>query len=250
MSSPKAFALLLLLTCTGAVAQVNDFGAWTSLSFRQKLPAGLRGDLELESRFNENGTSLGNLFADLSVSHKLNDYMRLAVNGRFGNKRDNTFEFQTRMRYAVDLSASTEWKGYNFSIRSRFQSSGSSLASETRNAEFTNSWRNKVGISAKLMKKTTGSLSCELFNSLSNSNAMMLTDWRAAFKVDRKISKRQTLTLGYLMQGEVNRANPLRDYVIVAGYSWELKNFKKCSPPVPDEPQKAPVPLKSQPPTM
>jgi len=244
------FCFVLVLCSSAAQTQVNDFGTWGSLAFRQKLPAGLRGDLELESRFNENSTSLANLFADLSVSHKLNDHFRLAVNGRFGNKRDISWEFQNRMRYAVDLSGQTEWKGIEFGFRSRFQSSGASIASETRNSEFSNAWRNKASLSTKLMKKTTGSLSFELFQSLRNTNTLMLTDWRAAFKVDRKINKRQSVTLGWLMQGELNRANPLREHVVVVGYSWELKNFKKRSPRAPSEPQKPPVPLKSQPPTM
>jgi hypothetical protein len=221
------------LCALSGAGQTNDFGLWTSLSVRKKLPQKVRADLEFESRLNENLTALSNLFVDASFSRKVNDYMRIGINARYGSKRNRQFDFNTRLRTAVELNAAHTLGRWDLSLRSRVQTTGRFETGELREAEFRNSWRNKMSVETKLIKKTTGSLSGELFQSINPENTLKLTDWRAAFKINRKISKQQILTLGYLVQSEVNDNNPARDFVILTAWRYDFNAKKSKSKKAP-----------------
>ena len=65
-------------------------------------------------------------------------------------------------------------------------------------------------------------VSAETFFLLDNMDGILFKEYRIAAGFDYKLNKNTDLTLGYLIDREIQTANPWTNYVVTVGLSWEL----------------------------
>jgi hypothetical protein len=53
-------------------------------------------------------------------------------------------------------------------------------------------------------------------------DGILFKEYRIAAGFDYKLNKNTDLTLGYLIDREIQAANPWTNYVVTVGLSWEL----------------------------
>lgn len=216
-----AFAFLLLGSLN-LFAQVNDAGLWISLGAKKELTKKINLSAENEHRFNENITELKTAFVDLSGDYKVNDFLKLGLNYRFGNRMQENNTMQLRQRWAFDLMLKTKVKDLGIEYRSRYQQSIEAISAGEFDIEFNRTFRNKISLEHKVYKKTDADFSTEIFSSKVNGMHLM-SDIRLSTGLSYKLKKRKIIKLGYLFQTQLQQANPERDFVIVLGYKYEFK---------------------------
>lgn len=219
-------AFLLLGLSTDLYSQVHDAGVWTGFGLKKEIKKDLQASLEIETRFNENWAEMASSFVDASLKRKLSKHFDVALNYRFGNKRETDNSYSLRQRGALDLSMDYDVWEFKLQYRARFQLNQKDLQSRERASDFDvafeSGWRNKFSAEIKLFKKTELDTSVELFLS-EDEEAFYLSDVRYTTGISYKVKKRQYLKLGFLFQRELQAANPTFEYITTVGYSLELK---------------------------
>lgn len=218
----SATLVLFLFSSLTLFAQVNDAGLWISLGAKKEITKKINLSAENELRFNENITELRTAFVDLSGDFKVNDFIKLGINYRFGNRKQENNTMQLRQRWAFDLMLKTKVKELAIEYRSRFQQSIESISAGEFDIEFNRTFRNKISFEHKVYKKTDADISAEIFSS-KKDGVHRLSDVRLTTGLSYKLKKRKIIKLGYLLQTELQQANPARDFVIVIGYKYEFK---------------------------
>lgn len=189
----------------------------------------LDAEVELSLRLDQDMTSLESLFTDWGLRYKISDLIRFGATYRIGAKYDPVGLASANQRFAYDLIFKTKWKKLSVAYRTRYQMRTSgSLASE-QGIEFRNAWRNKISLSRKIIKRTELNMSGELFVGNNKRYGNEISDYRVKVGLERRIKKRQYLSVGLLHQREVHQNNPLSEWVLFWGYSYEFKGniFKK-----------------------
>jgi hypothetical protein len=222
-------AVILFLSVEPVLSQVNDAGMWLSTSVSAELTKTLDAEGAVEGRFNDNFGELATSFADISLALKIMRNVQVGVNYRTGTRRNIDNTYGMRQRVAVDLGLGRyELRKFDFRFRLRYQFNNAGFGAGEDDVEFSRTFRAKMSVSRKLMKKTDLRFGGELFFR-GFAGTWAFSDLRTGLELRRRINKRQDLSLGYLFQTELGAANPERDFVILLGYSWALKgrNYKE-----------------------
>lgn len=222
MKTFRLSVVVLLLTIPfSAASQYTDAGVWGGVTLKKDLPKGFDLDAEFQFRSELMGTHLATVLSDLGASYKINKWMKTALTYRFGvlNGLDNVQS--TRHRFAADLTFDHDFGKPNGSFRIRYQA-GQRSTDENGISDLRDAIRYRVKGDIKLIKKTRLASSFELFQG-STDYGFELTDWRWKIGIQRKLKKRQYLTVGYLLQNELHTNDPLMEHVLTIGYSYEFK---------------------------
>ena len=83
--------------------------------------------------------------------------------------------------------------------------------------------RNKFGVKYEGVKKYTFSTSYEFFNSVALVNRLEWQNWRWTIEAERKLNKRNFISLGYLIQKDLKSSVPASDFVVLVGYKHIFK---------------------------
>jgi hypothetical protein len=210
----------LLLSVTSAIAQTKDAGLWADVSFSREL--GERMDLTIspEIRLDENLTRWSRLFADASVDYKYNKHFTISAAYRGGIANDGVHvDSRHRMQYGLGLKE--KWNDWSMQFQSRVQFALNAAWSDA-DADFNTTWRNRLTMKYGGLKKTDVATAFELFNSVSAYQELALTNWRWTAQVSRKINKKQSASVGYLIQRDVTESPQHLDYVILLSYKVDL----------------------------
>jgi hypothetical protein len=212
--------LFLLLSSATLWSQSNDAGLWMDVGLSRELNDRLEITVSPEVRFDENITRWSRLFVDVGAEYKAskNFSLQAAYRGGIGNDGVHV-DGRQRMQYGISFKEKRD--DWTFQFHSRAQFSMSGVLSDA-DADFTTIWRNKAGLKYGGLKKTDLSSSFELFNSLSAYQDLALTNWRWTAQVSRKISKKQSFSLGYLIQRDLTESPQEMDYVVLVSYKVEL----------------------------
>ena len=76
------------------------------------------------------------------------------------------------------------------------------------------------------MKKYTFSTSYEFFNSVALVNRLEWQNWRWTIEAERKLNKRNFISLGYLIQKDLESSVPATDFIVLVGYKHIFKKNK------------------------
>ncbi len=207
-------------------AQYNDFGVWSSLSIKQKLNANWKYGADLQWRANENSTAIKTFFVDLDLRYSFSKHVKGFISYRLGKKRQIANYYLAAQRFSSGLTAKSTLKKWKLGYRFKIQKSMNDLEALDRGAQGNIVFRNKFSVEHKLMKKTSMWSSFEVFSFKNEKFSFSNTDWRWKTGIDRKLKKRQYLTLGFMIQRELYNYNPVTDYVVLLGYQYELKKRK------------------------
>jgi len=206
-------------------AQEKDAGLWTGIGLSYDVNKKIEVSLSPEFRFEENISRIGSLFCDVGADYKLGNGFFATVTYRVGAKNRIDY-FQTRQRLQLGFGYKLKTENLTFSYAFRYQASIQGGLSSESDADFITIVRNKFGVKYEGMKKYTFSTSFEFFNSASQVNRLEWQNWRWAVEAERKLNKRNFVSLGYLIQKDLVSSVPASDFVVLVGYKHIFKKKK------------------------
>ena len=173
-----------------------------------------------EIRLDENLTRWSRLFGDVSLEYKHNKHISLSTAYRGGVGNDG-MHIDSRHRIQYGLGLKQKWNDWSVQYQSRVQFALNAAWSDA-DVDFNTTWRNRVTVKYGGLKKTDLATAYEIFNSVSAYQELAMTNWRWTAQVSRKITKKQTVVAGYLIQRDLTESPQEMDYVILVSYKVEL----------------------------
>lgn len=219
MTSLKLLFLLLLFAGGRLFAQESDIGLWTGVEGTYKVNKQLNFSAELENRLNDGMRRYKTTLLDLGATYDFFDFVSGSFTYRIGHRQNNNGSFGWRERFNTDLKFKGEIKKVDLDLRIRWQAG--SRNAEERIADYRRAMRYRLKAETKIAKKTRGALVGEIYHGLRNGERVV-TDWRLRAEVKRKLSKGESIKIGYMLQREANRANPLLEHIIRISYSFRI----------------------------
>ncbi len=176
--------------------------------------------LSPEVRLDENLSRWSRLFADASLEYKYNKHISLSAAYRGGAGNDGVHvDGRHRMQYGLGLKQ--KWNDWTVQYQSRVQFALNAAWSDA-DVDFNTTWRNRVTVKYGGLKKMDLATAYEIFNSVSAYQELAWTNWRWTANVSRKISKKQSASLGYLIQRDLTESPQHIDFVFLFSYKVEL----------------------------
>lgn len=206
----------------GCFSQVNDAGLWTSIDIDKKIAGGFTASLSEELRFNENITELGTAFTEIGIEHKIVKRLSGGISYRFIQNRriDNSYSIRHRMNF--DLAYRMKFKRVIASLRERLQSQVKDVQTSAEGFSPGYYLRSKLTVKYDLNKKYTPWISCEMFYQLNNPAGNELDNIRYALGFDYKFNKKNSITLFYMINQQVNVNDPWTSYISGINYSYNF----------------------------
>ena len=204
-------------------AQVNDAGLWTSINLEKRLSKKMSLNFSEELRFYENITELGSFFSEISAEYRYNKIFSFSAGYRFTQRRQVDDSYSTRHRYMINLTMKNKLEALSTSVRIRYQSQYTDVTSSEDGMVPENYLRPKLTLKYDFGKKYTPYISGELFFHLNRPDGILMDNYRVAAGIEYDFSKRSSIDLGYLINSEVQVADPWTSYVINIGWNYILK---------------------------
>lgn len=213
-----AFVLLFIPACL--CAQTKDAGLWMDVGFSQEVGERFELTVSPEIRFDENLTRWSRLFTDAALEFKYNKHIALSAAYRGGVANDGVYiDGRHRMQYGIGLRE--KWNDWSLQFQSRVQFALNAAWSDA-DVDFNTTWRNRLTVKYGGLKKTDLASSYEIFNAVAAYQNLALTNWRWTAQIARKINKKQSISLGYLIQRDLTESPQHVDYVFLLSYKVEL----------------------------
>ncbi len=219
----RTYSLLIFFLLAGLnlCAQYYDAGLWASfgvgLEINKKLEIGIAPEL----RMDENGSRIASAFSDIGLQYKWNKQFSLLATYRGGTKRNNDF-FDPRQRLQFGFGFKKKWSDFALTYQPRWQVSVSSYKSES-DPDFNTVVRNRLKFQYSGIKKTDLSSSFELFNLTSQYYPLALQNWRWIIEVERTFNKRNSFSIGYLIQKNILSSPQQLDFVFLLSYQMKFE---------------------------
>lgn len=212
-----AFGLLSVSMATKA--QVNDAGAWLGLGLEKKITQAASINVEVESRFGENLSTIDSYFVDASAHYDLTSFLRVSGHYRFSRKHQLELFYRNRHRFNLDATLKHKFENIEVSYRLRGQTQYTSVHSKLDGKVPTNQIRNKLAVNYSFDKPYEPYVWGELFYGISAEQSAMRRA-RVGAGIKYRVDKRNSLNLAYLVQRDMNRSNPVTDYVLSLNYGF------------------------------
>jgi hypothetical protein len=220
MNKSRLLVIICLLVSSAAIAQVNDAGLWTSVNLEKKLSRKVSLHFTEELRFNENISELGMFFSELTGEYRFSKVLSVSGGYRFINKRSLDDSYSKRHRYLFNLNVKEKVGDLGLNLRIRYQSQYADVESSPDGMVPSNYVRPKLTLKYDLNKKYTPWAYGELFVNVNRADGMLLDNYRVGAGFEYEFSKRSSLELGYLVNGEVQVADPWTSYIISIGWNY------------------------------
>lgn len=181
---------------------------WTSVRLEKSVKKVADFEIRQDVRFDNNAKELDSHFLALSASRKIAKWLDIGVSFRWTN-------YEERFRFAPTLYLRHKLNRIEFKLRSKWDFNFNGNGS-------TEVFRNKMSVAYRKKKLDwRPSLGLEIFQS-SKLDYINLSKYRMFVKLRYKINKASAVQMGYLIQEELNRANPQREYILQLNYSRSL----------------------------
>lgn len=217
----RFLAFVIFFAAASAFAQVNDAGLWTSIAIEKKITKKINIVASQEFRFNENVSELGTIFTELGPEFRIYKGFNAGISYRFIQKRSLDNSYNIRHRINTDLSYRFKIKDFTISLRERYQVQYGEnyFAGEGEVAKTT--LRSKLTVKYRINKKLDASAFGEIFNPL-YTGVSDITDLRVGVGLEYQIIKPLGVKVFYLINNELNVANPTTDYVSGIGLTYSF----------------------------
>jgi hypothetical protein len=211
----------LVLFATRGRGQENDAGLWTNFTLEKKITREFSIVVTEELRFRENITELGTFYTDVGAEYKIWKGLRAAADFRYINKRNPDGTYRQSFRYYGDLSYRQKvhrfTAGYRIRLEVQYAQPGHSELGGVPE------WyiRQKLFFDYNTKSRFDPYLSGEIWYK-ANEPATGFDQYRIQAGAQIRITKVQSLDLGYIFQQEFNVPDPRTDYIIYIGYKVSL----------------------------
>jgi len=220
-------ALLLFMSKTVS-AQVNkDAGLWTDYNLTLKYKKKWEFSFAPEIRFNNNVSQLSRVMADVGVEYKPIKVFFAGISYRTSTRVEDDWQ-DTRERIQFGLGVKHEWRSFTFTLQPRYQASLQQVSSDG-DADFETTLRNKLTVKYNIKKKLSASASFELFNNSEPGMELRLENWRWKADIGYDLNKRNSFSVGYMIQKAIYESPQEMDFVFLVSYKTEINLSKKTN---------------------
>ena len=212
--------LVWVLYASRMVSQTEDAGLWMDVGVSRELGERFELSVSPEFRLDENISRWSRLFGDVSLEYKYNKHVSLSAAYRGGAGNDGVHvDGRHRMQYGLGFKQ--KWSDWTFQYQSRVQFALNPAWSDA-DVDFNTTWRNRLTVKYGGLKKTDLASAYEIFNAVSAYQEMAFTNWRWTAQVTRKVNKKQSASVGYLIQRDLTDSPQHIDFVFLLSYKVEL----------------------------
>ncbi len=223
----RIFSLILILTaglpCLSTFGQVNDAGLWMSINLEKKFSQKWSLHFSEELRMYENITEAGSFFSEISGEYNLNKNIAFSVGYRFTNKRNVDDSYSKRHRVLFNVNLKEKFGKIRTNFRLRYQTQYADVQSSETGVVPDSYLRPKLTLKYDLDSKFVPFIFGEMFFQTNRPDGMLFDNYRVSAGCEYEFSKKSTLELGYLVNREVQVANPWTLYVISIGWNYIFK---------------------------
>jgi len=212
--------VFLLFFYTDTYAQQDDFGVWARINIEKKFNKNNTLSINPEIRMYENATEVSNIYTDIGFSKKFNIFSA-GISYRIGVKKKFDDTYNLRHRLMIDASYKYKLsKQIIASFRTRLQMQYADLHQQNawRNPSLT--FRHRYMLQYKPQKKITLAASTEFFHSITDQFQLSTIRW--PITITYSINKKSEIGAGFMVQKELNKANPNRDFISLLNYTISL----------------------------
>jgi hypothetical protein len=225
------FILLLSIYSTILLAQIEEFGTWSSLSAEKSIgEIGLSAEAELRTIYGMqliNRASIG-----LGIDYRINDYLKVAAGYNFMNTLDTKYyNYQLRHRYNTSVTGRIKVERFTFSLRERVQLTSKDESKRIRENGTIDTyrinpawvWRNRFQAEYNIRKsKFTPSISAESFYELNNPAGNSFYKMRYTLSCDYRINKRNSVSAFAVLNTGFDDEDLYGKYILGINYNIKL----------------------------
>lgn len=220
MIKTKAVLFLLLLNLSFSVhSQEKDAGFWSEFSLTKKINPRLQCSLTEGFRLSENWSHFSTHYTQPGVQYKFTKNLSLAFAYRFGQRFTIDERIRIRNRFQLDLSYELKLKQLKIAFQERFQVQYTDLYRSENGTIPQPYFRSKITLKYDFGKRLTPFCSSELFF---NGSTKLVDNLRTRLGFEYEISKYQSVNLYYMLNQELQVANPLGSYVLGFAYKFTI----------------------------
>ncbi len=218
-STLSLFLLLFLVLTKVSNAQTNDAGLWLSGAIEKKFTQRVYMEGKVALRFKDNVSSLASFYGDLGVGYKLMKGLKIEAHYRYSEKTKQDKNNDERQRYYADLTYKLKTgTPIKISFRLRLQKQYANLLTSDKGAIP----KNAIRLAAKVAygyKKYEPFVSAELYYLFDQpENYFKRIRYKAG--VEYELNKRNSFTVYYMIQKQLNKIDPLRSFVVGLSYNY------------------------------
>ncbi|MBX7052236.1 MAG: DUF2490 domain-containing protein [Flavobacteriales bacterium] len=239
MSNHKSLyiSLLVSLFSLSGLSQYRDAGLWSGVSGSFQTSKKIQLNLAGEIRLRENLSQMSRLFYEAGVEYKLKKWLDGSITYRGGTANNNPY-FDYRQRLQFGLAAKKKFDKFAITFQSRWQLGINGISSES-DADFYTTLRNKFQFKYTGLKGIDLSTSYEIFNNTGAYQSFAMQNWRWVISAEKKLNKRNFLSLGYMIQKGLLDSPQEYDFIILVNYKFEL-DLRKKDTKTEENPEKKP----------
>ncbi len=218
----KVFTILTLYFISLSIySQEIGNSGWLSFIAKKKLSKNIT--LKTELGYRESTINDKTRYLDFAIKYKINKHLKLSGGYRYGLDKENFDYFETAHRFNIDLSTKHSIiKKLKFNYRLRLQKRYSNPFTSEFGYLSNNNFRNRVLLKYKQNKKLYFVGGAELFMKQNYSTSPFFNKMRGIVGTDYRINKKQTISLSYIYQQEIQVANPKTQNILSLEYHLDF----------------------------
>ncbi|MDD4149034.1 MAG: DUF2490 domain-containing protein [Bacteroidales bacterium] len=213
-------AVLIALSSV-AYSQVNDAGLWTDISIEKRFNQAFSVEFANCERFDENITELGSIVNEIGLNYSFTprDDVSVFYRIKLNHALDNTY-YPIR-RFYLDYSHEFELAKFDLDARLRAQTQQKNTYFFDFDSSSKFTLRPKIKLSYQHLKWEPY-LSFEAYLPFFEDDYKPCEKFRAVIGLEYSLNKHNAFDLGYMIQKEVFKKNPLTDFVLLVGYKFKF----------------------------
>lgn len=225
----KLIILIALLMCIGTpfygTEKDQDMETLWEVELSKKFKKSIEISLGEELRTRDFVNEINRLSTTVGIVYNHPQFKQLKVGGEYNFL--NYFEYnkfeENRHRIALHIQYKYSYAGFDFSFRSRFQST---FRDETRGDYKVNPkyiWRNRIGIAYNIYGTPYEPyFNFEISNPVRNTTGNQINRLRYRVGCEYRFNKKQAFDLFFRCTQEINEKNAMNTYSIGLGYKFKL----------------------------
>jgi len=226
ISTGKYSLLLLSLTFlvpVGLQGQQKDFQSWWEFSIDKGFDNGIDLSGEIEQRFKNNSLQYDRSLVTVAGEYDIKKYLEVAAGFRAFLDSDRELQLNAKYRVHMDVTGSHSLSRYDLSLRARFQYGFEDIFDPAYSGgnNFVNRYRLKVA-NHIFGTRFGWFATVESWHLLSDQPNRLFYKMRYSAGVEYALNFKSEFTVRYILEDELNVANPLQAHILVFGFSHSL----------------------------
>ena len=217
------FCFIALLSTGDLFGQQQDFQSWWEFSLDKNLSNGINLSGEVEQRFKNNSLQYDRSLVIVAGEYDIKDYLSMAAGFRAVLDSDKELQLNAKYRGHLDVTGKTSLSRFNLSLRARVQYVFEDNFDPVYLEDNSLVNRNRLKVAHRIFgTRFNWFAAVESWHLLSNQASGLIYKMRYSAGAGYALNFRSELSIRYILEDEINVANPLQSHILVFGFSHSL----------------------------